>query len=198
MKQARMVLPIPNFSVDTRPLARGLAGVAFLFGAIALATTTWMLIESRQMIHHIVELENLGTKLAAKSRVLRDHASQLPASQEFERLRGRIANLNQLDANTGVSVGGLLDSMESILPDRVVVTSLSYDRAVSSVDLSAVSLSSEDLTSFFDALHRTKLFSQVRLVEKIQVDLNGSIQTQVRIYLQVSGRDGVTERETRS
>jgi Tfp pilus assembly protein PilN len=131
-------------------------------------------------------MSQIEARLAAKRDALRGGAVKMPPASEFERLRSRIEALNKLDFEESVGVGDLLDTLEAILPDHVVITSLDYDRAVRTIDLAAVSASSDDLTAFFDALYRTGMFSQVRLVDKLQIEADGGgAQTQVRMALQV-------------
>lgn len=193
MKRNVTKMAIPNFAHDTRPKVRAVAVAMGIVGALALTSAMALTINRAQLLDQAAEMRHLGTRLAAKAKTLRSKAASMPAVSEFDKLRHRIVSLNKLNFNTSVSVGGLLDELEAILPEQVVITSLGYDRANHAVDLAAVSVSSGDLTSFFDTLNKSKLFSQVRLVDKMQVETESGTQTQARIFLQVAAQRLNTE-----
>lgn len=188
MKRSTFRLPVSNFGRDTRPQVRMIATAMFALGTLIAASAGWLMIDRQQLLDEATAMNQLGVRLTVKRDALRRQSAKLPAPGEFERLRGRIEALNRLDFDASVSVGDLLDAFEAALPDYVMITSLDYDRAVRTIDLAAISASSEDLTTFFDTLYRTGLFSQVRLVDKMQIEAQGTAQTQVRISLQVGAR----------
>ncbi len=198
MKRTAPKIAVPNFARDTRPQVRLLAGALGFVGALALTGAAALLADRAQLKEQAADKHMLGARLAEKAAALRGKAASVPPPSEFRKLRDRIVALNRLDFDAGVSVGGLLDELEAVLPDQVVVTSLGYDRTARSVDLAAVSVSSADLTSFFDVLDKSRLFSQVRLVDKMQIEAQGGVQTQVRMYLTVGTPPGRARKESRS
>lgn len=189
---------IPNFSRSTLQLRRRLLYAMVAISALLIGASVWLVADGLRLLEKAEHHRVLGQRLAVKVAELRDATTQAPSLEAFERLQARIVALNRLDFAAKLSVAELLDALETTLPDQVLLTSLRYDRVRGSVDLAAVSSSSEDLTRFFEALHADRRFHEVRLAEKLQVDgRGGGPQMQVRIYFEI-GRPGGPSREARS
>jgi hypothetical protein len=114
-------------------------------------------------------------------------AADAPQPEAYRKLRDRVDKLNVLDFAGSVSTGKLFDALEGLLPPRVALTALDYDRAKRTVDIVAVSEASEALTSLFDVLDRNSLFSEVRLLDKKQSP--GVLDSQVQVRLSLTVRE---------
>lgn len=189
MRRPRATKVAPaNFSQDLRPRAQALAAAAVAFAATALVLAALWLYQSaeleRQAQANTQRAERLSNDIAAA----RSAAVDAPAMQVFAALRGRIDALNALDHGDTAAVGGLLDALESVVPNDASLTTIDFDRGKGSADVVAVSVNSVALTHLFDSLDGHALVSGVRLLDKKQMATGGVAQTQVSLVLDVGKR----------
>jgi hypothetical protein len=131
-------------------------------------------------------------ELAAETASLRSKQNlNDPEAAAISALRQRIASLNLLDFGQAPGVTQVLSVLEGLLPPAVALQSLDYDRVRGTLDLVAVSASSEDLTAFFDIASRSPFFKAVRLVDKKQAGTldggTGLFQARLNISLMTGG-----------
>ena len=126
--------------------------------------------------------------LAAETATLRkEQTLNEPEAAAIGLLRQRIASLNALDFEAA-RPSRVLSVLEEVMPPTVALQNLDYDRAKGSLELQAVSGSSEDLTAFFDVASRSPFFKTVRLVDKKQAGTSddGTALFQVRLSVVLS------------
>jgi Tfp pilus assembly protein PilN len=176
---------VPNFSQDTRGHIRRLSAALALVAVGLSALAVWLVADGLDLGGIAEDNRSLEERLALKIADVRQRATEAPSVEAFDGLSSRIRALNDLDFAAQLGVSELFDILETIIPDQVLLSSLRYDRARGMVDLAASSASSEELTRFFEALHKQGRFFQARLTEKLQIDAQGGLQTQVRIQFHV-------------
>lgn len=183
-----LLLPAVNFSRDLRRLSLALAIViAGLSGAVFIATA--VLLHQSATYNGVRErtlqqISDIGAELAS----LRSQHTGEPDAGAIKALRQRIASLNALDFGAAPSVTGVLAVLEQLTPPTVALQNLDYDRGRMTLEIVAVSESSEDLTAFFDIVNRSSFFKSVRLVDKKQAgSTSGSVPLyQVRLSIRPS------------
>ncbi len=186
---ARIRLPLVNFSRDLRkasPAVAVAAGVLALGALLASAVLVFDGVSLRTAQERMVEQ---AAALAAETATLRkEQTLNEPEAAAIGLLRQRIASLNALDFEQAPAVTRVLSVLEELVPPTVALQNLDYDRAKGSLELQAVSGSSEDLTAFFDVASRSPFFKTVRLVDKKQAGTSddGTALFQVRLSVALS------------
>lgn len=185
------LLPAPaNFSRDLRRTCALVSGVAALATVTALALSAIAFIESGSLKEAASLADTRAQRLADEIAAAQAEASDAPAMSVFIALRDRVDALNALDYGATPAVGGLLNALESTLPDDAILTNLDYDRNKGVADLVAVSTRSDELTRLFEVLDGHDLFSKVRLLDKKQIAAAGASQTQVNLVINVAAKAG--------
>ncbi len=181
---ARIPLPFVNFSRDLRKASLAVAvaaGVLALGALLASAVLVFDGVSLRTAQERMVEQ---AAAVAAETATLRkEQTLNEPEAAAIGLLRQRIASLNALDFEQAPAVTRVLSVLEELMPPTVALQNLDYDRAKGSLELQAVSGSSEDLTAFFDVASRSPFFKTVRLVDKKQAGTSddGTALFQVRL-----------------
>jgi hypothetical protein len=182
-------LPLANFSRDLRPFCLGIALTAGALGFCALAGTVVLAIQSVSYWSERHRVMNQASEAEAELAILRrqQNGPELEAAAVGV-LRQRIAALNALDFGSAPAVARVLSILEDLMPPAVALQSFDYDRAKGTLDLVAVSESSEDLTRLFDVASRSPFFKGVRLIDKKQAgSLNtGSSLFEIRLSMYLS------------
>jgi Tfp pilus assembly protein PilN len=179
--------PLANFSQDLRPIARMTALGLWAGAGLGAAVAIWLIIGAMEMREDAAASARIQEKLTEQLAQARERASSAPPPAAFRALRSRIERLNVLDFAGSASTAKLFDALEGLLPPRVALTALDYDRGKRTVEMVAVSESSEDLTSLYDVLDRHHLFVNVRLLDKKQAA--GALASQVQVHLNFQLRD---------
>jgi Fimbrial assembly protein (PilN) len=177
--------PGVNFSRDLRApslaLALTIAGFC-IFSIAAIGLLFWKSGAYRGAIERTnTQITDIGAQLES----LRAQHTNEPDAAAIRALRQRIASLNALDFGAAPSVARVLAVFEELTPPAVALQSFDYDRGRGTLDLVAVSESSEELTGFFDITNRSSFFKSVRLVDKKQAGTseNGAPMFQVRLSI---------------
>ena len=184
-----IVIPKVNFSFDLRPFSLVLALVLAGLCAAALIETGVLFWDSSvywaEREHTLKQASELSAELGA---LLAQHRDE-PDPVGIKALRQRIASLNALDYAGAPSVVRVLSTLEQLMPPSVALQNFDYDRSRSALELVAISVSSEDLTAFFDTANRSKFFASVRLVDKKQAGTTESSAPlyQVRLSIRFGG-----------
>jgi Tfp pilus assembly protein PilN len=179
--------PLVNFSRDLRSLART-AALALWGGAVlGAALALWLISGAVELRGDAAASARIQEKLSEQLAQAKERAAAAPPPEAFRALRSRIERLNVLDFAGSASTDKLFDALEGLLPLRVALTALDYDRSKRTVEIVAVSESSEDLTSLYDVLDRHHLFVNVRLLDKKQAA--GALGSQVQVHLNLQLRD---------
>jgi Tfp pilus assembly protein PilN len=182
-------LPVANFSRDLRQASLGLAAVAGILALGALLATAMLAFDSASLRTARERMLTQAAALAAETANLRkEQTLNEPEAAAIDLLRQRIASLNALDFEQAPPVTRVLTVLEQLMPPTVALQNLDYDRAKGSLELLAVSGSSEDLTAFFDVASRSPFFKTVRLVDKKQAGTadDGTALFQVRLSVVLS------------
>ncbi|MGO9171671.1 MAG: PilN domain-containing protein [Rhodomicrobium sp.] len=160
--------PRANFSRDLRRSSLLLALAIGGLSISALVATAVLLHESATYRdgteRALQQIADTGAQLES----LRSQHTDEPDAAAIKALRQRIASLNALDVGVAPSVTSVLAVLEQLTPPAVALQNLDYDRVRGSLELVAVSESSEELTAFFDMTSRSSFFKTVRLVDKKQ------------------------------
>jgi hypothetical protein len=182
------IVPPVNFSRDLRRISHGLALAIGVLSAIALAATAMLLHESAAYRDSLAGTLKQIAEIGAELDSLRSQHLDEPDASAIGALRQRIASLNALDFGAAPSVTRVLAVLEQLTPPAVALQNLDYDRSRGSLELVAVSESSEDLTAFFDITNRSSVFKSVRLVDKKQagVSENSAPLYQVRLSMRLA------------
>ena len=183
-------IPKVNFSFDLRPFSLLLALVLAGLSAAALIETGILSWDSSvywaEREHTLKQASELSAELGT---LLAQHNRDEPDPIAIKALRQRIASLNALDYAGAPSVVRVLSTLEQLMPPSVALQNFDYDRGRSALELVAISVSSEDLTAFFDIANRSKFFASVRLVDKKQAGTteNSAPLYQVRLSIRFGG-----------
>lgn len=186
---ARIRLPLVNFSRDLRKASPAVAVAAGVLALGALLATAVLVFESASLMTARERMLKQAAALAAETATLRkEQTLNEPEAAAIGLLRQRIASLNALDFEQAPAVTRVLSVLEELMPPTVALQNLDYDRAKGSLELQAVSGSSEDLTAFFDVASRSPFFKTVRLVDKKQAGTSddGTALFQVRLSVALS------------
>ncbi len=187
----RIPLPLLNYSGDTR---RASLGVAAFVSALALSALIAMVVLIVQSTSYwadrdrmLQQTSQISTELAA----LRKRDVNEPEASAIGALRQRIASLNSLDFGTSPAVARVLTVLEDLMPYQVALQNIDYDRSKGTIELVAVSKSSNELTTFYDIANRSQFFQNVRLVDKKQAGRSddGAQLFQVRLSIHLSSRE---------
>lgn len=184
--------PLVNFSKDLRAPARTAALVLWGGAGLGAVAGAWLIAGALDMMSDAAASSRIQEKLAVQLAEARKKAEGAPPPEAFRALRSRIERLNVLDFAGSASTVKLLDALEGLLPQRVALTAMDYDRNKRTVELIAVSESSEDLTSLYDVLDKHHLFMNVRLLDKKQAP--GVLGSQVQVHLNLQLRDNESAR----
>lgn len=179
--------PLVNFSRDLRSMARMTALGLWAGAGLGAAVAIWLIIGAIEMREDAAASARIQVKLSEQLAQAKVRAAEAPPPEAFRALRTRIERLNVLDFAGSASTAKLLDALEGVLPPRVALTALDYDRSKRTVEMVAVSESSEELTSLYDVLDRHHLFVNVRLLDKKQAP--GALGSQVQVHLNLQLRD---------
>lgn len=185
----RIQLPPVNFSRDLRPLSRAVAAVALALAFGAAFTSAVLVYESAGYWTARERMTGQAAELAGEAASLRGRQNRgEPGAGAIGALRRRIASLNALDFGQAPSVNRVLSALEQLMPPAVAVQNLDYDRAKGTLELVAISQSSDQLTSFFDIASRSSFFKAVRLIDKKQAGTaeDGSALYQVRLSISLA------------
>ena len=186
---ARIPLPLVNFSRDLRNASLAVAVAAGVLALGALLASAVLVFESVSLRTAQERMLKQAAALAAETATLRkEQTLNEPEAAAIGLLRQRIASLNALDFEQAPAVTRVLSVLEELMPPTVALQNLDYDRAKGSLELQAVSGSSEDLTAFFDVASRSPFFKTVRLVDKKQAGTSddGTALFQVRLSVALS------------
>ncbi len=186
---ARIPLPLVNFSRDLRNASLAVAVAAGVLALGALLASAVLVFESVSLRTAQERMLKQAAALAAETATLRkEQTLNEPEAGAIGLLRQRIASLNALDFEQAPAVTRVLSVLEELMPPTVALQNLDYDRAKGSLELQAVSGSSEDLTAFFDVASRSPFFKTVRLVDKKQAGTSddGTALFQVRLSVALS------------
>jgi Tfp pilus assembly protein PilN len=189
--------PLVNFSRDLRRISRLAAMALWAGSALAVLAAGWLVSDGLALRDDATASARIEESLAEQRAQAKSRAASAPAPEAYRILRSRIERLNVLDFAGSASTGKLLDALEELLPPRVALTALDYDRSKRTVDMVAVSEASEALTSLFDVLDRNALFAEVRLLDKKQAP--GALGSQVQVHLNLRLREnngGKADEET--
>ncbi len=185
----RIPLPLVNFSRDLRKASLAVAVAAGVLALGALLASAVLVYESVSLRTARERMVEQAAALAAETATLRkEQTLNEPEAAAIGLLRQRIASLNALDFEQAPAVTRVLSVLEELVPPTVALQNLDYDRAKGSLELQAVSGSSEDLTAFFDVASRSPFFKTVRLVDKKQAGTSddGTALFQVRLSVALS------------
>ena len=186
---ARIPLPLVNFSRDLRKASLAVAVAAGVLVLGALLASAILVAESVSLRTARERMVAQAAALAAETATLREGQKlSEPEAAAIGLLRQRIASLNALDFEAAPAVTRVLSVLEELMPPTVALQNLDYDRAKGSLELQALSGSSEDLTAFFDVASRSPFFKTVRLVDKKQAGTSddGTALFQVRLSVALS------------
>ena len=186
---ARIPLPLVNFSRDLRKASLAVAVAAGVLALGALLATAVLVLDGVSLRTAQERMLKQAAALAAETATLRkEQTLNEPEAAAIGLLRQRIASLNALDFEQAPAVTRVLSVLEELMPPTVALQNLDYDRAKGSLELQAVSGSSEDLTAFFDVASRSPFFKTVRLVDKKQAGTSddGTALFQVRLSVVLS------------
>jgi Tfp pilus assembly protein PilN len=172
-------IPVANFSRDLRRLSLAVALAIAGLSLAGLVTTVIFLEEWSDYRDTAAYSVKQITAVAAEATSLRSQRTNEPDAVAVNALRKRIASLNALDFGAAPSVARVLAVLEQLMPAGVALQSLDYDRGRATLELVAVSESSDDLTAFFDITSRTSFFKSVRLVDKKQA---GTTESQAQLF----------------
>jgi Tfp pilus assembly protein PilN len=180
-------LPMANFSRDLRRPSLLLALAIGGLSIIAIVATAVLLQESATYRdgteRALKQIADTGVQLES----LRSQHTDEPDAAAIKALRQRIASLNALDFGAAPSATSVLAVLEQLTPPAVALQTLDYDRGRGSLELVAVSETSEELTAFFDITSRSSFFKSVRLVDKKQAGTaeNSAPLFQVRLSIRM-------------
>ncbi|ADP71055.1 Fimbrial assembly family protein [Rhodomicrobium vannielii ATCC 17100] len=163
-----LLLPDGNFSRDTRAVSFLLAASLIALSIGALAVTVALVAESASYGKAKDRAVQAAKNAAAQLADLRAQPLNAPDAASISALRRRIEAVNALDFGAAPSLLAVLSALEALTPPSVAVASLEYDRNRGSLEMLAVSRSSEELTAFFDKASRSASFKEVRLIDKKQ------------------------------
>ena len=186
---ARIPLPLVNFSRDLRKASLAVAMAAGVLALGALLATAVLVFDGVSLRTAQERMVEQAAAVAAETATLRkEQTLNEPEAAAIGLLRQRIASLNALDFEQAPAVTRVLSVLEELMPPTVALQNLDYDRAKGSLELQAVSGSSEDLTAFFDVASRSPFFKTVRLVDKKQAGTSddGTALFQVRLSVALS------------
>jgi Tfp pilus assembly protein PilN len=186
---ARIPLPLVNFSRDLRKVSLAVAVAAGVLALGALLATAILVFDGASLRTAQERMVEQAAALAAETATLRkEQTLNEPEAAAIGLLRQRIASLNALDFEQAPAVTRVLSVLEELMPPTVALQNFDYDRAKGSLELQAVSGSSEDLTAFFDVASRSPFFKTVRLVDKKQAGTSddGTALFQVRLSVALS------------
>jgi Tfp pilus assembly protein PilN len=191
----RVQVPPVNFSRDLRPLSHAVAALALVLALGAVSVSAVLVYESAGYWTAQKRMAAQAAELAAEAASLRGRQNlNEPEAGAIGALRQRIASLNALDFGQAPSVNRVLSALEQLMPPAVAVQNLDYDRAKGTLELVAISQSSDELTSFFDIANRSSFFKAVRLIDKKQAGAgeDGSPLYQVRLSLSLASGEPKT------
>ncbi len=179
--------PSANFSRDLRRFSLLLVLAIGGLSIAALAATAVLLQESATSLRRTERAWQQIKDTSGEVEKLRSAQTGEPDAAGIKALRQRIASLNALDFGAAPSVTRVLAVLEELTPPAVALQNLDYDRGRGSLELVAVSESTEELTAFFDITSRSSFFKSVRLVDKKQAGTseNSSPLFQARLSLQL-------------
>ncbi len=157
-------------------LALGLIalGVFMAISGFAFAWSGWALRAERP------ELE---TRLE-RAKKTADGVSEtpLPPRAELDRLRTRVAAINQITGSGGMALTDVLLRLEGNLPDDVALTTLHYQRRQKELTLVADATRADILTEVLQRLERHGAFHEVRLLRQSERSAGrGGVQFELRL-----------------
>lgn len=157
-------------------LASGLvaAGVIQLIAALVFAVQGWGL---------RAEQTELETRLARAEQVAEEVAeTPLPPQSALYQLRARIAAVNRITGSGGDALTGVLQRLETGLPDDVALISLRYQRRQQEILAVAETNRADNLSEVLQRLERNAVFREVRLVRQSErAGGRGGMQFELRL-----------------
>ncbi|WP_037241719.1 hypothetical protein, partial [Rhodomicrobium udaipurense] len=163
-----LLIPEANFSRDIRAVSFVLAAGLIALSIGALAVTIALVAESASYGVSKDRAVQAAKNASAHLAELRARPLDTPDAASISALRRRIDAVNALDFGAAPSLVAVLSALEALTPPNVAVANLEYDRNRGSLEMLALSRSSEKLTAFFDKASRSAFFKEVRLVDKKQ------------------------------
>ncbi len=180
-----------NFSRDLRGASLGAAAIAGILALAALAATAVLVVETARSRAAQERMLSQARVLEAEAATLRQQQSKSePQAAAIGELRQRIVSLNALDFGQAPPVTSVLSALEELMPPAVALQNLDYDRTKGTLEIVAVSASSEDLTNFFDIASRSRSFKAVRLIDKKQAGASDEGVSLFQVRLSISLASG--------
>jgi Tfp pilus assembly protein PilN len=185
----RIQIPRVNFSRDLRVHSLAFAGITLVLALGAVSASAVLVYESAGYRTAQERMAAQAAELAAEAANLNGRQNlNEPEAGALGALRQRIVSLNALDFGQAPSINRVLAALEQLMPPPVALQNLDYDRAKGTLELVAISGSSDELTSFFDIASRSSFFKTVRLLDKKQAGTaeDGSLLYQVRLSISLA------------
>lgn len=157
-------------------LALGVAtlGVVLAVAALAFAAHAWTLRSELPELEQRLERARKAAEEVA--------ATPLPPAAELERLRARVAAINQVTGSGGDALTGVLQRLENHLPDDVALITLRYQRRQGEIVAVAETGRAELLTETLQRLERNAVFREVRLLRQSERSGGrGGVQFELRL-----------------
>lgn len=163
------------------PLLSSVALLLVVLASSVLSILGWL--EYRQHKDELVVLEQRMERLREKRA---EANSSVPLSNaEMESLIARVDEVNELSSKGSGRLPVLLASMESAVPDGLVLQSLHYDGRRHEFALVAETSDSSNLAAFVSALQAQEHFASVQLRRQRQAGSDGEL---VQLELNVMER----------
>ncbi len=164
----------PGRSASWLALALAAVGVCLLIAAFVFAV---------QGAGLRAEQPELKSRLTLAKQAAEEVAeTPLPPQSALHQLRARIAAVNQITGSGGDALTGVLQRLETSLPDDVALISLRYQRRQREVLAVAETNRADNLSEVLQRLERNAVFREVRLVRQSErAGGRGGMQFELRL-----------------
>ncbi len=174
MKITVSFVSVPGRLAPWLALGLTVAGVLLVVMASLFAARAWTLRTEQPELEERLE--------RAKKAADEISETPLPARPELDRLRLRVAAINQITGSGGGALTDVLQRLETSLPDEVALVMLRYQRRQSEITVVAETSRADLLTETLQRLERNTVFREVRLLRQSERSGGrGGVQFELRL-----------------
>lgn len=153
------------------------------FALVFLVLAVYFIFEGHQLQEKNIILVGQHGKLNEQWESVSDKSKQQLTRDSFDKLKSRLAVINQLTEMTGQDVSLILSHLENLIPDQSFLLSLNYQSNADELSLLIESSDVEKLTDFIESLEKDKLFGHISIVRQDHVSRKGKAAVQFEVHV---------------
>lgn len=163
---------VPVFYMATWGLALGF-----------LVLSVYFIFDGHQLQEENIVLVGQQEKLNDQWVSVSDKSKQQLTRDSFDKLKIRLAAINQLTEMTGQDVSVVLSHLEYLIPDQSYLLTLNYRSNTDELSLVIESSDVEKLTDFIESLEKDKLFGYISIVRQDHISRKGKAAVQFEVHV---------------